>query len=395
MGRGRCERAVWGPEPVRLAPLHRGSLRMDGVLASPVDPWEVRPYGAATMAIPASVSALVASASLGKGAGASWDEVVAPVKTFLGQVTGLLNEQVREFEPEIAEYARYALDSQGKRLRPALVALAGGALGRLGPSHVSLAAIVEMIHLATLVHDDIMDGASMRRGRPSLAARWGSDVAVLVGDCLFAHALKLAAMLDSVEVCRAVALSTHVVCAGEILQGHRRRRWNLTRADYFKVLEMKTGELFALACELGGRLSSATALQRQALRRYGLALGTAYQVYDDVLDLYGTEDMAGKSLGTDLAKGRVTLPVLAFLERASEEERGRLLGWLENWDGSRFGEFRALLDAHDALGASREAIDVLLNTARESLSEFPDVAESRALLALPGFLAQQTAALGS
>jgi octaprenyl-diphosphate synthase len=246
-----------------------------------------------------------------------------------------------------------------------------------------------------LVHDDIMDGASMRRGRPSLAARWGSDVAVLVGDCLFAHALKLAAMLDSVEVCRAVALSTHVVCAGEILQGHRRRRWNLTRADYFKVLEMKTGELFALACDLGGRLSSATALQRQALRRYGLALGTAYQVYDDVLDLYGTEDMAGKSLGTDLAKGRVTLPVLAFLERASEEERGRLLGWLENWDGSRFGEFRALLDAHDALGASREAIDVLLNTARESLSDFPDVAESRALLALPGFLAQQTAALGS
>ena len=325
---------------------------------------------------------------------ASWDEVVSPVRSFLGQVTELLNDQVREFEAEIAEYARYALDSQGKRLRPALVALSGGVFGPLSGHHVSLAAIVEMIHLATLVHDDIMDGAVMRRGRPSLAARWGSDVAVLVGDCLFAHALKLAAMLDSVEVCRSVAMSTQVVCAGEILQGHRRRRWNLTRPEYFKVLEMKTGELFALACELGGRLSAATAGQRQALRRYGLALGTAYQVYDDVLDLYGKEDAAGKSLGTDLAEGRVTLPLLVFLERAGEADRVRVLGWLENWDGSHFGEVRRMLDAHEALGESRRAIDLLLNTAREALSEFPDVPETRALHALPGLLARQTAVLG-
>lgn len=365
-------------------------------VGSPVDPCGGQPYGAPTMASPASMAALMASVTLGKGGGtATWDEVVSPVKAFLEQVTGLLSEQVRGFEPEIAEYARYALDSQGKRLRPALVALAGGALGPLSAAHVSLAAIVEMIHLATLVHDDIMDGASMRRGRPSLAARWGSDVAVLVGDCLFAHALKLAAMLDSVEVCRSVALSTHVVCAGEILQGHRRRRWNLTRPEYFKVLEMKTGELFALACELGGRLSSATPGQRQSLRRYGLALGTAYQVYDDVLDLYGREDAAGKSLGTDLAKGRVTLPLLVFLERATEAERGRLLGWLENWEGTRLGEVRAMLDAHDALGESLRAIDLMLNTAREALSDFPDVPETRALLALPGFLARQTAGLGS
>ena len=341
------------------------------------------------------MTALMASVSLGKGEWtASWDEVVAPVKAFLVEVTALLNDQVLEFEAEIAEYARYALDSQGKRLRPALVALAGGAVGPMSGHHVSLAAIVEMIHLATLVHDDIMDGASIRRGRPSLAARWGSDVAVLVGDCLFAQALKLAAMLDSVDVCRSVALATHTVCAGEILQGHRRRRWSLTRPEYFKVLEMKTGELFALACELGGRLSGATAVQRQALRRYGLALGTAYQVYDDVLDLYGKEDAAGKSLGTDLAKGRVTLPLMVFLERASEGERGRMLGWLENWDPARLGEARAMLDKHDALGESRNAVQLLLNTAREAVSDLRDVPETRALLALPGFLARQTASMG-
>ena len=118
------------------------------------------------------MTALMASVSLGKGEWtASWDEVVAPVQAFLVEVTALLNDQVLEFEAEIAEYARYALDSQGKRLRPALVALAGGAVGPMSGHHVSLAAIVEMIHLATLVHDDIMDGASIRRGRPSLAAR--------------------------------------------------------------------------------------------------------------------------------------------------------------------------------------------------------------------------------
>ena len=325
---------------------------------------------------------------------AAWEEVVAPVKSFLDQVSGRLVEQVREFEPEIAEYARYALVNQGKQLRPALVALAGGACGKLNDEHTSLAAIIEMIHLATLVHDDIMDGASLRRGRSTLAMRWGYDIAVLVGDCLFAHALKLAASFNTAEVCRSVALSTHVVCAGEILQSHRRRRWNLPRAEYYKVLEMKTAELFALACELGGLLSGASQAQREALRRYGVALGTAYQIYDDVLDLYGAEDDAGKSLGTDLAKGKVTLPLLVFLENAPESSRQRMVQMLDSWDPSYFGEVRSLLDESDALEESRRVIDGLLDVARGELAILPDSAETRALYALPGFLAQQTAALG-
>jgi len=325
---------------------------------------------------------------------AAWEEVVAPVKSFLDQVSGRLVEQVREFEPEIAEYARYALVNQGKQLRPALVALAGGACGKLNDEHTSLAAIIEMIHLATLVHDDIMDGASLRRGRSTLAMRWGYDIAVLVGDCLFAHALKLAASFNTAEVCRAVALSTHVVCAGEILQSHRRRRWNLPRAEYYKVLEMKTAELFALACELGGLLSGANQVQREALRRYGVALGTAYQIYDDVLDLYGAEDDAGKSLGTDLAKGKVTLPLLVFLEHAPDSSRQRMLQRLDAWDASYFAEVRSLLDESDALEESRRVIDGLLDVARGELTILPDSAETRALYALPGFLAQQTAALG-
>jgi octaprenyl-diphosphate synthase len=325
---------------------------------------------------------------------AAWEEVVAPVKSFLGQVSGRLVDQVREFEPEIAEYARYALDNQGKQLRPALVALSGGACGKLNDDHISLAAIIEMIHLATLVHDDIMDGASLRRGRSTLAMRWGNDIAVLVGDCLFAHALKLAASFSTADVCRAVALSTHVVCAGEILQSHRRRRWNLPRAEYYKVLEMKTAELFALACDLGGRLADASQTQRDALRRYGLALGTAYQIYDDVVDLYGAEDDAGKSLGTDLAKGKVTLPLLIFLENAREADRQQMIQWLDAWDPSYFVGVRAMLDQSNALEASREVIDGLLNTARECTKVLPDTPETHALYALPGFLAQQTSSLG-
>jgi octaprenyl-diphosphate synthase len=325
---------------------------------------------------------------------AAWEEVVTPVKSFLDDVSRRLVDQVQEFEPEIAEYARYALDNQGKQLRPALVALAGGTCGRLTDEHVSLAAIIEMIHLATLVHDDIMDGASLRRGRSTLATRWGNDIAVLVGDCLFAHALKLAAGFATVDVCRAVALSTHVVCAGEILQSHRRRRWNLDRAEYFKVLEMKTAELFALACDLGGRLSKATPDQQATLRRYGILLGTAYQIYDDIIDLYGVEHDAGKSLGTDLAKGKVTLPLLVFFERAPEEERLQMIQWLESWDPSYFVGVRASLDQFDALGESRRTIESILAQARESLGTLPDNPETRALDGLTGFLMQQTASLG-
>ena len=325
---------------------------------------------------------------------AAWEEVVAPARVFLENVTARLAAQVDEFEPEIASYARYALTNQGKQLRPTLVALAGGTCGTLTDEHVTLAVVIEMIHLATLVHDDIMDGASMRRGRSTLARHCGSDVAVLVGDCLFAHALKLAAGFSTPEICRAVALSTHVVCTGEILQTHRRRRWNLGREEYFKVLEMKTAELFALACELGGRLAGGTETEREALRRYGLTLGTAYQIYDDCVDLYGAEDEAGKSLGTDLAKGKLTLPLLAFFERAEPAERGRMIGWLEQWDPAFFDGVRALLEPMDARGESCRVISGFVDDARNALENLRDTPERQALSALGAFLEQQTSALG-
>ena len=229
-----------------------------------------------------------------------WQQIVQPLEPFLQSVSKRMGEQISAFETDLADYASYALSAQGKQLRPALVGLSANATGKIQESHVTVAVIIEMVHLATLVHDDVMDEATIRRGRPTLAVNSGNEISVLLGDCLFAKALKLAATFPTTEVCRAVSSSTDTVCEGEILQTLRRRNFRCTRAEYLKVLSMKTGELFALACDLGAYLSNAPLREREALRGYGMALGTAYQIYDDCLDVFGTEGAAGKSLGTAL-----------------------------------------------------------------------------------------------
>src|SRR5262245_34481549 len=224
----------------------------------------------------------------------SWKTIVEPVEPFLDAVHQGLAAQVKAFDPGIAPYAEYALTGNGKHLRPTLVALAAKSLGKVTDAHATVAVIIEMVHLATLVHDDVMDEAEIRRGRLTLAANWGNEVAVLFGDCLFAHALKLAASFPTPDICRAVASATNTVCSGEILQTQHRRDFNFTRERYFKVIEMKTAELFALSCELAANFSGAAEEVGAALRQFGLAFGTAYQVYDDCVDLFGSEAAAGK-----------------------------------------------------------------------------------------------------
>jgi octaprenyl-diphosphate synthase len=322
-----------------------------------------------------------------------WREIVAPAEPFLQAVSQRLADQIQEFDPEIAGYAEYALTGQGKQLRPALVALSAGAVGSLDDSHVLAAVIIEMIHLATLVHDDVMDEAEIRRGRPTLAANWGNEISVLLGDCLFAQALKLAASYPTTEICRAVAAATNTVCAGEILQTQRRKNFELKRAEYFKVIQMKTGELFALSCDLGAFLSGAAPAQRQSLRNYGLEIGTAYQLYDDCLDLFGTEAAAGKSLGTDLAKGKLTLPIIWLMERAQSDERKKIRSWLENWEPQLFPNLMQLLEMHGALDESQMAVQQHLTAAREHLISLPDSPSRTGLAGITEYLTQQVARL--
>jgi octaprenyl-diphosphate synthase len=325
---------------------------------------------------------------------AVWRSIVEPVQPFLEAVARRLAEQVQTFDSEIAPYAQYALTNQGKQLRPALVALSAGTIVPPSDPHVTVATIIEMVHLATLVHDDIMDEAELRRRRPTLAANWGNEISVLLGDCLFAHALKLAAGFPTTEVCRAVSSATKTVCSGEILQTHRRLNFQFTRAEYFKVLAMKTAELFALSCELGARLSGATEAERRALREYGMALGTAYQIYDDCLDLFASELAVGKSLGTDLASGKLTLPILVVLERASATDQTVLKELIQQWRPHHHSKMLELLKKYGALNESQNIIRQYLLSAQRSLASLPETDNRAALIAFTDFLAQRTEALG-
>src|SRR5580658_3346398 len=323
-----------------------------------------------------------------------WKHIADAAEPFLHGVARQLAAQTEGFEPQIAAYAQYALSAQGKQLRPMLVCLSGEAVGTIREAHLTVAVIIEMIHLATLVHDDIIDEAQLRRGRLTLAANWGNEVSVLLGDCLFAHALKMAAGFPTPEVCRAAAGAANTVCAGEILQSRSRGDFDVSRAHYFKMLAMKTGELFALSCDLGGYVGEASEAQRNSLRKYGMALGTAYQLYDDCLDMLGSEATAGKTLGGDLAKGKMTLPALIVRDRAGTKDRERLRHWLANWEPSLLTEVVELVVKYEALAESRAIIQQYLLAAREALLALPVGPGRLGLAGLTEFLAEQMEALG-
>ncbi len=323
-----------------------------------------------------------------------WRQVVGPVESFLDSVAHRLAEQVDTFDPEIVPYARYALTNQGKQLRPALVALSAEAVGQTNENVITAAVIIEMVHLATLVHDDVMDAAAVRRRRPTLAANWGNQLSVLLGDSLFAHALRLAAGYPTTEVCRAVASATKTVCSGEILQTHRRRQFALTRQEYLRIVEMKTAELFALSCDLGSWLGGASEDQRAHLRKFGMDLGTAYQVFDDCVDIFGSEANAGKSLGTDLASGKLTLPLLIVLERGEARAVQELRRLMDPWDGQHSAQLLHLLARHEALAESKQVIHQLLDSARAGLDRLPPSKSRQALVELTRFLTRQTDDLG-
>jgi octaprenyl-diphosphate synthase len=320
----------------------------------------------------------------------SWKQLVEPVESFLHAVTEQLLRQVHEFDPQIVPYAKYALKGGGKHLRPMLVAYAAKSLGKTTDAHVTAAVIIEMVHLATLIHDDVIDEAEIRRSRPTLAANWGNEIAVLFGDCLFAQALKLAAGFPTPEVCRAVATATDTVCAGEILQMQHRRKFPVSRRNYFRVIEMKTAELFTLSCDLAAFLSRAPAEQRAALQQFGSAFGAAYQVYDDCVDLFGSEAEAGKSLGADLANGKLTWPVLLTWERATAADRAELEEMAQGWQPGSLPRVNELLAKYEALSPTREVIRRYLEQGRQALRVLPESGGRTGLFSLADYLLQQT-----
>lgn len=248
----------------------------------------------------------------------SFSQAFELINPHLYSVEERIRAQARAFDPAVEGYVSYVCNAGGKRLRPALALLSAGATGKIASSHVDLAVILELIHIATLVHDDIMDGAELRRDQPSANAKWGNAISVLLGDCLFAHALRLSTGFSNSDVCRRIADAAAEVCSGEIIQTQRRFDLKLSTADYYKIIEMKTAALFSAACELGAFISEASPPVISGLKTFGTKLGVAYQIYDDLLDLAGTEAETGKTLGTDLRKGKFTLPVLLMLQSGKD-----------------------------------------------------------------------------
>jgi octaprenyl-diphosphate synthase len=241
-------------------------------------------------------------------------ELYAPITRDLEEVERILREAVAGRRPAVVRLAAHLEYYRGKRLRPALLLLAARACGRVVSAHHVLGAVVEMIHTATLVHDDVLDGATVRRHVPTVNAGWGNQTSILLGDFLFTHAFHLASTLDDVRACRLIGEATNRVCEGELEQGTESGNLALSEAEYLDMIDGKTAELTACCCRLGALYSGAAAEVVSGLASYGRWLGLAFQVADDLLDLVGEERTTGKSLGTDVEQQKLTLPLIHLLQ---------------------------------------------------------------------------------
>ncbi|MBI2514085.1 MAG: polyprenyl synthetase family protein [Opitutae bacterium] len=305
-----------------------------------------------------------------------------------------MEEQVANFEPEIRGMAAYCLETSGKRLRPTLVFLSGWqGDGVVTGDLVRAAGVVEMVHLATLVHDDIMDHADVRRSRPTASRKFGPDAAVLLGDALFSQALHIASQFPTTDVCRAVSESTRKVCSGEIMQTLHRRDMGVTLADYYRVIDLKTAELFRVSCHLGARLAGFPVGYVQAANDYGRHLGIAYQIYDDLVDFLGEEKRIGKTLGTDLASGKLTLPLMLLLEKLPVAERAEVIAAMQAGQPlpltANVERMRALGIAAGVVGAVEEELARALSV----LMPYGNLAPVPLLRQLSGLLKGQIAAM--
>ncbi len=317
-------------------------------------------------------------------------KLLDPIATELARVEKVLAQQVNGFDPRITQYVQYTLGGIGKRLRPSLALLAGGATGRVDENHVKLGVIVELIHVATLVHDDVLDEAELRHELPTSNSRWGNEISVLLGDCLFAHALRLAASYPTTEVCRRVSEATNTVCSGEILQTQRRYDLDLPIEQYLEIINMKTGALFAVSCELGAQLNGAPLPVVESLREFGANLGIAYQIYDDCVDIFGKELQAGKSLGTDMKKGKLTLPLMLLLQHIGADVRQELGTMIFRNEPQQHKQLLALVLGNGVVSESLAVIEKYIARAEANLATLPASACSKTLGALARYLADRS-----
>lgn len=343
---------------------------------------------AAADRIPAAASGRSSSKTQG------FAPVFALLQPHMAELDRFLRGQLSAFEPEIRTMVEYCIDTSGKRIRPALVFLSGWrGEAMVRPELVRVAAVVELVHLATLVHDDIMDEADVRRSRRTAAREYGATAAVLLGDALFAHALHLATQFPTTEICAAVSESTRRVCAGEIVQTLRRGSTDITRAEYQRIVELKTAELFRVSCFLGGKIAGFSADYVAAASRFGRHLGIAYQIYDDLADFFGDESQIGKTLGTDLASGKLTLPLLILLERLPVSEVSALVSEITGERPPQLATRLRQMGELGVFGVVADSVERELDQAAAALAPWPQEAPTAMLLGLVKVLQQQVAGL--
>lgn len=302
----------------------------------------------------------------------------APIAADLVEVERVFARTMSSHRGHVATLVAHLDHYRGKRLRPALLLLTARACGAVTPAHHVLGAVVEMIHTATLVHDDVLDEATVRRHVRTVNANWGNQSSILLGDMLFSHAFHLAATVGDAVACEIIGRATNRVCEGELHQVSERGNLHLSEADYFDIIDGKTAELTACCGRLGALYAGADDAIVERLAEYGRCLGLAFQIADDLIDLTGIESTAGKTLGTDLAQQKLTLPLIRMLAAVGPDEAERLRRLLRQPDAAR-GEVVAKLRETGALAYAKRRAEEHAQQARAAVSVLP-ASECRAVL---------------
>jgi len=298
-----------------------------------------------------------------------------------------MNEILSAVAPAVSVVGNHLFSSGGKRIRPFLAILCARMFGTRGDRVSTLASSVEFIHAASLVHDDVVDGAGIRRGRPAAHSLWGNQVVVLVGDFLYANALRLANLLESQSIMDALCTATARMSEGELIQLSKKGKPGMTEEDYMKIIQGKTAILMSAACKGGAALGNASKKEEEALASFGLKFGYAFQIADDNLDYMAEENAFGKSLGKDLEEGKITLPLIYLLRDAESGEAARIKEIIgaENKTGSDLSYIRGLLEKHKSIDKSTRRATVFLNEAKAGLDIFDDSMEKASLIAIADY----------
>ena len=283
------------------------------------------------------------------------------------QVDQVIARRLDSGVPLVGTVSQYIISAGGKRLRPALLLLCCGALGFTGDQRFNMAAVVEFIHTATLLHDDVVDDSALRRGNPTANAKFGNPASVLVGDFLYSRAFQMMVDTQSMRIMAVLANATNIIAEGEVMQLMNMHNAGLDEAGYLQVIRSKTAKLFEASARVGAILSGASPSLEEACAEYGQALGTAFQVIDDVLDYTGDAAIMGKNLGDDLREGKATLPLIAAMQRGTDTERLTIQQAIETGDVG-------MLDAVIAIVKKTGALDIARNAARQEAQRAIDAA---------------------